>query len=59
MSGQSVASERALAHRGSIAVAIYDLQSAVEPHRLKASPEVDRIVAELTERLNRLTLPTE
>lgn len=59
MSGQSVAAERALAHRGSIAVAIYDLESAVERHRLTASPEVDRVVAELAERLNRLTLPTE
>jgi tetratricopeptide (TPR) repeat protein len=52
-------SERALAHRGSIAVAIYDLQSSVERHRLPPSPEVDRVVAELATRLELLTLPVE
>jgi hypothetical protein len=52
-------SERTLAHRGSIAVAVYDLQNSAERHRLPPSPEVDRVVAELTKALELLTLPAE
>ncbi|MCW2687391.1 MAG: hypothetical protein JWR37_2281 [Mycobacterium sp.] len=59
LSGQSASPERALAHRGSIAVAIYDLQSSVAGDRLPASDEVDGLVAQLTERLGRLSLPAE
>ena len=48
--------ETALLQRGSIAMAIYDLQSSVTGGRLESSGEIDALVAELTRKLEALSL---
>jgi tetratricopeptide (TPR) repeat protein len=56
---QHGAAERALAHRGSTAVSLFDLQCSVAGGRFSASQQVDGIVAQLMQRLEALTLPAD
>lgn len=49
--------EAALLFRGSIAVAIYDLETFLGTERLEASPEIETVIGSLHERLSALPLP--
>jgi tetratricopeptide (TPR) repeat protein len=52
-------SEMALLDRGSIAVAIYDLRTALEGGRVHQSDEIEEVITKLNERLSDLPLPPE